>query len=167
MPITLFGSKQCVIQVVQATFTGTQTINASSGFNWTDITNLTLNITPSSSTSKILLCAYVTCTFSADRIAAFRFQGGNSTAFVANAAGSRAQAASWGVSPTVGGQLGITVPMVYLDSPATTSTITYKVQGAPNFTSGVLGINFNVTNDGDLNYIARGASSFIAMEVIG
>jgi hypothetical protein len=156
-----------VLQVVQATFTGTQTISATSGFNWTDITSLSLSITPSSSSNKVLLCAYITYTFAADRIAAFRFQGGNSTAFVATAAGSRAQTASWSVSPGAGGQLGATTPMVYLDSPATTSAITYKVQGGPNFTSGNLAINYNITNDGDLTYIARGACSFIAMEIAG
>jgi hypothetical protein len=128
---------------------------------------MSLNITPSSTSNKILLCAYITWTITADRIAAFRFQGGNSTAFVATAASTRAQAASWGVSPSAGALLGATTPMVYLDSPATTSAITYKVQGAPNFTSGTLAINYNMTNDGDLTYIARGACSFIAMEIAG
>jgi hypothetical protein len=55
--------------------------------------------------------------------------------------------------------------MVYLDSPATTSSITYKVQGAPNFTSGTLAINYNMVNDSDADYIARGACSFIVMEI--
>lgn len=154
-----------VLQVQQVTFTGTQTINAVSGLTWTDISGLSITITPTSATSKFLLIANVTSTLTADRIAGFRFQGGNSANFIANTAGSRALTASAYVSPAAGSLMGATTPMVYLDSPATTSPITYKVQGGPNYTSGTLAINYNVLNDSDVNYVARNASSFIVMEI--
>lgn len=154
-----------VIQVVQATFTGTQTITASGYSNWTDVTNLSLNITPISSSNKVLLMAQITVMSIADRIINARFSGGNAGNYVANLAGSRARAGAFIVTPSSGGGAAGTISMNYLDSPATTSSITYKVQVAPNFSSGDVGINYNLLNDADVAYITRGACSLLALEI--
>lgn len=169
MPITLFGSKQCVIQVLQSTFTGTQTIVASGFMNWTNITSLSVTITPSSSTSKFLLLAQVSCAVATvDRIVALRFTGGNAGNFVGDAAGSRARTGTFFTSPS-GIDYGINTALMmnYLDSPATSSDITYRVQAAPNFSSGNVAINYNAGSDADQAYIPRSACSLIVMEVIG
>lgn len=167
MPITLYGSKQAVIQVVQSTFTGTQTISPSGLFaNWTDVTNLSLNITPSSSTSKILLIAQINAQADADRIVFVRFTGGNSGNYVGDASSSRTRVSAFYTTPGTTSTGGV-MAFNYLDSPATTSSITYKVQVAPNFSSGNIAINYNLLNDGNFGYIPRGACSLIAMEVIG
>jgi hypothetical protein len=158
-----------VLQVVQATFTGTQTISASGFMNWTDITSLSVTITPLASSSKFLLMAQVNLgCITVDRIAALRFTGGNAGNFVGDAASSRARVGSFNVTPT-GNSYGILVPtmMNYLDSPATTSAITYKVQAAPNYSSGNVAINYNPGSDADTAYIPRAASSLIVMEVAG
>ena len=156
-----------VIQVVQATFTGTQQIVASGFSNWTDVTSLSLNITPSSSSNKILLISQLTVITVADRIINARFVGGNSGNYVGNSAGSRARAGSYLVTTSTGGGAGGTISMNYLDSPATTSSITYKVQLAPNFSSGDVAVNYNLLNDADVAYITRGACSLLALEVAG
>ena len=59
-----------VLQVAQATFTGTQTI-ATGGVNanWTDISSLSVTITPFNSSSKFLLFAQITATIDLDRLA--------------------------------------------------------------------------------------------------
>ena len=158
-----------VLQVQQAVFTGIQTITASGNFNWTDVTSLSVTITPKYSTSKMMLITtvYAGC-LTVDRIVGLRFTGGNSGNFVGDAAGSRARVAGFNVTPT-GNSYGIVTPISasYLDSPATASAITYKVQCAPNFSSGNVAINYNPGSDADQAYIPRAASSLLVIEVAG
>jgi hypothetical protein len=158
-----------ILQVLQSTFTGTQTISASGYMNWTDISSLSVTITPSSSSNKILLIAQVSCAvLTVDRIVALRFTGGNSGNFVGDAASSRARAGTFFTTPT-GASYGINTSLMmnYLDSPSTTSAITYKIQAAPNYSSGNVAINYNAGSDADAAYIPRAACSLIVMEVAG
>jgi hypothetical protein len=159
-----------VLQVAQATFTGTQTITTGGvNANWTDITSMSVTITPTSSSSKFLLFAQINVgCITVDRIAYLRFQGGNSGNFVGDTAGSRARVAAFNVSPS-GIDYGIVIPVTlnYLDSPATASAITYKVQAAPNFSTGNIAINYNPGSDADQAYIPRSACSLIVMEIAG
>ena len=54
--------------------------------------------------------------------------------------------------------------MSILDSPATTSATTYKVQGKINYGTGTFYVNRQV-NDADQTYIIRAASTITLMEV--
>ncbi len=158
-----------VIQVVQATFTGTQLI-ATGGVNanWTNITNLSVTITPSSSSSKMMLFANINnCLGDADRLGFFKFTGGNTANYLGDSVGNRTRVSAFNYagSPNIIAQ---NITMNYLDSPATTSAITYRVQACPNFNSGNgLAINYYYSNDADFAYIPRGASSLIVMEIAG
>jgi len=158
-----------VIQVAQATFTGTQTISASGNMNWTDISSLSVTITPTSSASRFLLIAQVSCAvLTIDRIVALRFTGGNAGNFVGDAAGIRARAGTFFTTPsTIGYGINSSLMMNYLDSPATGSAVTYKVQAAPNFNSGNVAINYNAGSDNDNAFIPRAACSLIVMEIAG
>ena len=159
----------CVLQIVTANFTGVQTIASAGGntFNFVDITSLSVAITPKTTSSKILLMAQVNigCN-TADRIAALRFTGGNADDFIGAAASNRQRVASAMNSPSGAGAMATNAHLTYVDSPATTSAVTYKVQGAPNFGSGTVAINY-VASDGDQTYFPRGASSLTAMEIAG
>ena len=128
LPSTVIGGG-AVLQIQQATFTGTQTISASGNMNWTDISGLSVTISPISSTSKMLLMAQVSCACGADRIVALRFTGGNAGNFIGDAASSRARVGTFFTSPA-GMDYGnnTSLMMNYLDSPSTGSAITYKVQ---------------------------------------
>ena len=53
----------------------------------------------------------------------------------------------------------------YLDSPATTSAITYAVQIAPNYSSGNLGLNYYLPNNTNAVYIPLAASTLTIMEI--
>jgi hypothetical protein len=146
----------CVLQVVTANFTGIQTIAAAASnvFNFVDITSLSVAITPKTTSSKILLMAQVNIRCNtADRMAALRFTGGNSDDF-----------AGILTSPSGAGAVANMMSITYLDSPATTSAVTYKVQGAPNYGSGTVAINYKGT-DNDAAYYPRGACSLTAMEI--
>ena len=157
-----------VLQAVQATFTGTQTL-ATGGVNanFSDITSLSVTITPSSSSNKILLIAHLTSMCGDDRMIFFKFTGGNTASFVGDTAGNRTRVAGfYGSGNAAGSANGAPVTLMYLDSPSTTSATTYKVQGAPNYLSGSAYINYN-PNETDNAYFCRGASSLIAIEVKG
>ena len=115
-----------VLQVVSVTKSDTFSL-ASSTF--TDITGLAATITPSSTTSKILVSISVTGYSAND--AAIRLLRGATVIGAGDAAGSRILGIvefpqSYRIHETD------TVSMQYLDSPATTSATTYKLQCRQN-----------------------------------
>ena len=148
-----------VLQVVSTTKTDTFSTTSTT---MTDITGLSVSVTPSSTSNKVLV-------FIAVQISQNNLGYGNvqivrdSTAIaIGDTAGSRSRI-------TVGGRSndqGITYPMMYLDSPNTTSATTYKlqlasVQGGAGSTAY---INRTVTDtDVDDNY--RSVSSITVMEI--
>jgi hypothetical protein len=123
-----------VLQVVQTSDTGQET-STSSG--WNDLGNLSLSITPSSTSSKIYLMCHLGVIHQTQdtHIVYFRFLR-DSTAVGVGSVGSRT-----GCTASTRGQgtgdtnAGFNMAFNYLDSPSTTSAITYKVQ-YHNFNSG-------------------------------
>lgn len=152
-----------VLQVVQTVKTDTFSTSSTS---FVDVTGLTATITPSSTSSKILIVAQVVGgggSGAGDR-GIFRFNGGNSSTFVGAAAGNRLQA--WGqagYTQAVGDyHLAFVSTGMYLDSPSTTSATTYAVQ-----TRSVQGTNYvnRTETDTDANTTTRYASSITVMEI--
>ena len=158
------GTGGKVLQVVQTTFTGIQSVSTPSHGYFTNITNLQASITPSSTSSKILILLNAIVMHPNDRIIHVKMSGGNSASFIGNAASNRARAASWVSAQVYSSQA---MSLMYLDSPNTTSPITYIPQMGANYTGTTWTINYNVINDSDLAYITRGASSMILMEIAG
>jgi len=155
-----------ILQVVSATKTDTQSINANTT---ADITGLSVSITPSSTSNKILISYSIT---------AGNTEGGYSGGilllrdstqiYLGDASGSRARISNFISISNTGG--GTDYNMVnasgqHLDSPSSTSAITYKLQ-AKNLASstGVMYIGRS-KNDGDNTYIPRTPSSITVMEV--
>ena len=150
-----------VLQVVSTTKTDTYT-DASGTGTLTTITGLTVAITPQSNTSKILI--YATCNYGANggNRAIFALTGGNtSTAYIGDAAGTRRRVATGAQSIDANDVVPVT--MLFLDSPATTSAITYAVQAA-DIAGGALFINRSSTDTNGTNF-ARYASSIVALEI--
>lgn len=154
-----------ILQVVSTAKTNTFTTTSTT---FTDITGLSATITPSSTSSKILI--FATVNFSAsgasnDSVSA-RLSGGNSTAFVGDANGTnRVRAAlfsnnrvDWGVTHSI-----LPGNMIYLDSPATTSATTYVVQARAN-TQGTFVLN-KVGTDSDSAQFSVTPSSITVMEI--
>ena len=154
-----------ILQVVQKIDTAVTTVsNTGSAATFVTFGSLSQAFTPTSSSSKVLLKATIgmCSTNTADRLAFFRFSGGNSGDGIGAADGSRSRvlAAHYFES----GSDGSAFQFEYLDSPATASEITYKVEVAPNFSSGNLFLN-RYTNDTDAAYIPRAASCLTIMEI--
>ena len=110
-----------VIQVVQGTYS-TETATTSTSFI---DTNLSVSITPSSSSSKILIIAIH------GDAAAGASANGYKLALLRGSTqiGNRfAQNQMYGATAGAGFNIGASQTIVYLDSPATTSSTTYKTQ---------------------------------------
>lgn len=125
MAVTIYGNGQGIVQVVQTVITSGFSTNSGS---YVDITGLTATITPKSASNKILV---VTNFFAGSNEAPYpKFQllrnGTNIFQGDANGAGTRQSACM--VTGATQGEQQVGVPTYYLDSPATTSAVTYKWQ---------------------------------------
>lgn len=150
-----------VLQVVSTTKTDTFSLATST---FTDITGLSVTITPTSSTSKILVMAATNASGPAAAYMASTRLVRNSTAiYVGDAAGSRIQASVSARNNDTGDTRMHS--MVFLDSPATTSATTYKVQLACQENATIF-VNRSF-DDQDVGNAARArtASSITVMEI--
>ena len=154
-----------VIQVVSFTTQTKTTIN--SGTTFVD-TGVTATITPKFATSKILILAYHSVTFSnfagnGDTGGwSLRLLRGSTAIAVGDSAGSRPLAfAQTRVNDT---NASLASSVNFLDSPNTTSATTYKVQMMSQ--SGTVAIN-RTNADSDSSVIGRTISSITVMEVRG
>ena len=146
-----------VLQVVSATKTDTFTQSTNT---FTDITDLSVSITPSSTSSKVLILFTVQASTSGSTSGALRLMRDSTAIFVGATAGSRTPA-----STLIGSSsLGPTSAGIHLDSPATTSAITYKVQARANDNAASVFINRGNT-DSDTATFTRQASSITVMEI--
>jgi hypothetical protein len=148
-----------VLQVKSVTKTD---IFSTTSFSFVDITGFSVSITPFSATSKILVMV--------DGYAGSGGSGAVRTLLLRNstpisagdAAGSRVSVSSEGYSSSTNHPTPIAVS--FLDSPATTSAITYKVQLSANSAGQTVALNRSAS-DGDFNFIGRYASSITLMEI--
>jgi hypothetical protein len=113
-----------VLQVVSTTKTDTFTTTSTS---FTDITGMSVSITPSSASNKILVFSYLTFGGSADRSKAFNLVRGSTNILVGDSSGSRTPASVGGGNDNYLEKLN-TTNLHYLDSPNSTSATTYKIQ---------------------------------------
>jgi len=145
-----------VLQVVSTNSNSTETFVSASG--WVD-TNLTVNITPASSSNKVLVL--VNSHWGGDNKVMAKIVRDSTDISVGATAGSRTLCSGYDQATTVNNMFGL--HFSYLDSPATTSQITYKVQGIA-FTNGYLNRS---DGDGDFDSRGRTASSITVMEIAG
>ena len=156
-----------ILQVAQAVKTDTQTHTTNQQF--LEISGMTVTITPSSSSNKILVQGKVDIGSASqtDRhgIRIVRTVGGSSTAIgLGDAAGSRQRftTGAFGFYNQFTNTI-ISVPFMFLDSPSTTSEVSYKIE-AYHAASANLYINRS-NEDQDNGNNGRGISVITAMEV--
>ena len=136
-----------------------------------DITGLSVDITPTSSSSKMLIM--LNCMGSISSATCYlRVTGGNADDFVGDAVGSNRVQALTGIGRTMSGldlnESAWTLSNQFIDSPATSSQITYKAQARVSDTSSrTFTLNMNAANEGDDAYRGRYVSSITVMEIAG
>ena len=148
-----------VLQVVSVTKTDAFTSSATGTF--TDITGMSASITPTSSSSKILVLASATCSGQASVSGSIiRLIRGSTAIDVGDAAGSRSPATTNAYQLDSGQSECISIN--FLDSPATTSSTTYKLQF--RIEGGTFYFNRS-QSDGDNGGVGRFASTITLMEI--
>ena len=158
---TLGSGMGKVLQVVSTNKTDTFTTTSTS---FVDITGFSVSITPSSATNKIFIMCNFNWTGSAGASAVFcKLLRASTDICIGDAAGTRTRVSGANINPdnNVSDQGSVS----FLDSPSSTSSLTYKLQLASNAGSSVY---FNRTNDNtDDPTRARGASTITVMEIAG
>lgn len=141
---------------------------STSSTSFTDVTGLSVSITPSSTSNKILVLASVTSSGGATSLGQIRMTVNGSAIHVGDASGSRTQASAaaynYGIEALLPSN-GIS----FVHSPSSTSAQTYKVQLRNN--TGGTGTNKAAVNgtgyDGNNGSYARTASSITVLEIQG
>jgi hypothetical protein len=151
-----------VLQVVQTVKTNTFS-TASTSF--VDVTGLSVSITPTSATSKILVLMDVKLGSDTNVSGYLKILRDSTSIYIGDADGS-CQRATYANSDDPSAQWPYQAVGNYLDSPATTSSITYKIQilSEPIENTGTVYIN----RSGDSSTTAAGgrtASSITVMEI--
>ena len=152
-----------ILQIVTADKTDTFTTTSTS---FVDVTGLTVNITPASSSNKILILSTVNGSqgVGANRTY-FRLLRDSTAIFIGDAAGDRIRG-SGSLSSADNTILSAPVVTTFLDSPSTTSQVTYKWQIILAAGSGTCYIN-RCGQDNDETGQMRTASNILVAEVAG
>lgn len=159
-----------LLQVVQTVKTD---IFSTSSASYTAVTGFSVTITPSSLSNKILLLANFIAGHvpdNNDQVAFFRLTGGNLATFIGDSASSRERVAfstkpNRASGPVYPGDLYFTAALTYLDSPATTSPVTYGLEARIEV-GGTVRVNAS-GRDENASYYARTPSSITAIEIAG
>ena len=149
-----------VVQVLSTAKTDTFTTTSST---FTDVTSLSVSITPTSASNKVLVLATVAGN-GQNGVASLQGQlVRNSTAIaIGDAASNRTRVSFGNIEEIVSNMT--TSSIMFLDSPATTSATTYKIQVRSNVSGQTVVIN-RTFNDADTAQITRGISTITVMEV--
>lgn len=150
-----------ILQVVSTNKTDTFSV-ASATF--TDVTGLSVQIAPTSTSSKVLVVAYCNTGSSGTAIMGrlVRNISGDVVIDVADAAGSRPQT-------TFGGNVQnaeiLSSTIAFLDSPSTTSLTTYKIQLRSEGAGSTIYLNRTARDTDTANYDPRTVSNITVYEV--
>lgn len=149
-----------VLQVVQGTLT-TATTSTSTGYA---DTGLTVTITPSATTSKILVLSSMMVGVGSSTVYAIkvRMLRGGTPLNLGSSSGSRNTVTGGGGGYNAQNSHA-TYTANYLDSPSTTSATTYKLQFAST-DGNIVSVNRS-TSDGNSTSYNRGSGSIIVMEI--
>ena len=154
-----------VLQVKQTTKLDTFSTTSSSN---TDVTGLSVAITPSSSSNKIFITASISLgSANADKNLNLFVTRGDTEIYKADQSGSNRQRAGGGlhyhhgISQTVG---TYSTNIMFLDSPSSSSELTYKIRANVGVNGGTLHIN-RTGDPTDDNNRASYPSSITGMEV--
>lgn len=151
-----------ILQIVSAIKTDTSTITSTT---MTDIPGLSIAITPSSATSMVLIMTACNFGTSNSAQAFLNLLGDGTPLLIGDAAGSRISSTQGMHIEGAGANNTNSVSITYLDSPATTSAVTYKLQASCQ--SG-LSVDFNRSRvDGNSVTHNRSSSTILAMEIQG
>ena len=151
-----------ILQVIQTVKTDTASLGSVDTF--TDISGMSVTITPSSSSSKVLVTVVMNVSGGDNQAVAWRLLRGSTPIYIGDADGNRIRVAASVRVATNGDAEMVNCSAVFLDSPNTTSATTYKIDWARPFASSQIYLN-RPSEDYDNNDRARAPSSILVQEV--
>ena len=161
------GSSGGIIQVRSTTFT--ESFSASiSGMTWTEVPGLTTTITPNRSDSKILISVTIGAIESSglnQRMGMALRRNSNNIAVNTDGGGTSHTKSSWAGSGSNSNDIKNQAFFTHLDSPGTTSSVTYRVMITTEG-SYTLFINRSSSN-ANSSSVFKTASSLTLMEISG
>jgi len=161
---TAVGATPTIVQVVSTTMTGTFSTNSNT---FQDVTGLTASITPSSATNKVIVIASVSASRT-DSSAAGQLdllRDGSSIITPASPGSRQPVLAEFNLDGANDLIWMVNFGTTLLDSPATTSSVTYKVQARITSSGfGPIYVNRSAT-DSNNDVHPRGVSSITLLEV--
>ena len=164
------GSAGGVIQVRSTTLTTQVAVSIASGANTTfyDVSGLSVNITPTRSDSKVLVMVQMCIgTDQTTQRIGVRLRRDNTTIGASTETGSSNNVGSIASLEHHRVHQSIPVSFHFLDSPATTSSVTYKPQVAQENSGGASTIRINYVGGNNNNSYYNGVSTITVMEVSG
>ena len=157
-----FAGTGKILQVIQTVKTDTASLGSVDTF--TDISGMSVTITPSSSSSKVLVTVVMNVSGGDNQAVAWRLLRGSTPIYIGDADGNRIRVAASVRVATNGDAEMVNCSAVFLDSPNTTSATTYKIDWARPFASSQIYLN-RPSEDYDNNDRARAPSSILVQEV--
>ena len=154
-----------VLQVIQAVKTDTF---SSSSATFGDVTGLTVSITPTSSSNKILISGVMQTSSLSNDMWKMRIAKNGTAIFVGDTVAGATSALSqfyYYSASNVGNYSTFPVSVYYVDSPATTSSVTYSWQIRTQSDGNTVWVNRNSDQSGNSTQNFYGASSIIVMEI--
>ena len=150
-----------ILQVIQAVKTDTATTTSTDTF--VD-TGLSVSITPSSASNKILVTANLSFSGGDNQNIAWRLVRGSTDIYLGDAASNRTRAS--GAVRVAANQDAEhqNVTSIFLDSPNTTSATTYKIMWCRTYTTNPIYMN-RASEDTDNNDRTRVPSSIMVQEI--
>lgn len=166
-PSAVTTSSSAVVQVKSGILTSTFSVVASLGV-FSAVTGLTVSITPTSASNKVLLLGSLNATNGAPSQGVNAiFTGGNSVNYRGDASGNRTRAAVSSISAQ-NNYYAPNLSLMYLDSPATTSAITYGISVTYHSTGAATDtvyVNYGASQIQNAAYEVMNASTITAIEV--
>lgn len=168
MPVTINGSRNLVGQTITVNKTNTFASSTGDTTTWQDVTDLSITITPQNANSKFLVMAMLQVgktSFSSY----WRVVRDGSAIFVGDAASNRPRV-TFAANPTDDANSGQNITasgMTWIDSPNTTSAVTYKIQCRQQASFRIAYLNRSGADRDVSTEDPRTASSFTVMEILG
>jgi hypothetical protein len=171
MPLTKLNSASVierlpvgsVLQTLQTVKTDTFITSATS---ITDVTGLSVVITPKFSTSKILVRGFINLGASTASFISMLLSRDSTQIFQGDAASNRPRATAMSYQEDNQGVIDTYAPE-FLDSPSSTSALTYKVQVRVGSGGGTASVNRSARHSDQTSYDMVTASSITVMEIKG
>ena len=162
----ILNSTGGILQVVQVVKSDVFAVASTS---YVDVTGLSASITPSSSSNKVLVLCDVKLGHNVDYDPHFQIVRNGTAVYLGDANGARPRASgvftTYAGSGTYGYSIGSAVAQ-YLDSPSSTSPVTYKIQVATYSTNTVY-VNRSSRFQAGTTYDSLVPSSITLMEISG